>query len=234
MSLLHTLATSVLALAALPLSATELLLPGDYHGSEIAAADGEHWFALHQDASGATHLELQPVAIIAVHDPIIDGEGEATGIRVAAEQDEALFFLRGNAHLVSGTIAMAYAADGDPLSLHDIDRQFRLFDRDAGRLSMHCDRARLACILEFAFEGRTQTLGQWPISTTNASESIRLGDDAWPHLRFAGDLDRDGRIDLLIDMTDHYNVSAPTLFLSSQAKDGELVGAAAELRSVGC
>ena len=61
-----------------------------------------------------------------------------------------------------------------------------------------------------------------------------LGDDATPRLLFAGDLDRDGRLDLILDTTWHYNVSRPTLFLSTLAREGELVREAAANESVGC
>ncbi|MBI5473826.1 MAG: hypothetical protein HY961_15930 [Ignavibacteriae bacterium] len=58
--------------------------------------------------------------------------------------------------------------------------------------------------------------------------------DGSPTLRWAGDLDRDGRLDLLMDLTNHYNVSEPTLFLSSRAAANELVKKVASHRQVGC
>jgi hypothetical protein len=64
--------------------------------------------------------------------------------------------------------------------------------------------------------------------------SLMLGDDASPALLFAGDLDRDGHLDLILDATDHYNVGRPTLYLSSPARDGELVRRVAVNESVGC
>ncbi|MET0807665.1 MAG: hypothetical protein ABWX93_02785, partial [Pseudoxanthomonas sp.] len=63
---------------------------------------------------------------------------------------------------------------------------------------------------------------------------MSLGDDASPTLLFAGDLDRDGKLDLIFDGTDHYNVSRPTLFLSSPAGQGELLHEVARYESVGC
>jgi hypothetical protein len=65
-------------------------------------------------------------------------------------------------------------------------------------------------------------------------EAPWLGDDATPALLFAGDLDRDGVLDLLLDTTDHYNLSRPTLFLSSQAGTGELLREVARFVAVGC
>ena len=47
---------------------------------------------------------------------------------------------------------------------------------------------------------------------------------AIPTLLWAGDLDGDRQLDLLINATPHYTVySAPVLFLSSMVKDGNLV-----------
>ena len=52
---------------------------------------------------------------------------------------------------------------------------------------------------------------------------LSIGDEAVPQILWAGDIDRDGKLDLLLDLTDHYNVSIPTLFLSSEAAEDELV-----------
>ncbi len=217
-------------------AATDLLLPGDYHGDEITAEDGTTWFALVQDEHGGARLEARRVGIESVNDPVLDAEDGATGKRVGAGQDDVLFYLRDLPGVASGPVATAYAGNGDPLSLAGLDRSFLLFDRDAGRLRLDCAATQDTrdCALVLSREGRQQVLGRWAADASAGESQIMLGSDAWPHLRWAGDIDRDGRLDLLIDMTDHYNVSAPTLFLSTQAKDGELVGAAAELLSVGC
>ncbi len=55
-----------------------------------------------------------------------------------------------------------------------------------------------------------------------------------PSLIWAGDLDRDGKLDFLLDATTHYNVSEPTLFLSSPAQAGEIVRPVATIHFVGC
>lgn len=53
-------------------------------------------------------------------------------------------------------------------------------------------------------------------------------------IHFAGDVDHDGRLDLIADLSRHWNESRPTLWLSSAAKDGQLVGMTAELSTTGC
>ena len=59
-------------------------------------------------------------------------------------------------------------------------------------------------------------------------------DCAIPTLLWVGDLDRDGKPDLLIDLHRHYNVFLPTLFLSSEAGQGGILKQVASIRSVGC
>jgi hypothetical protein len=52
--------------------------------------------------------------------------------------------------------------------------------------------------------------------------------DAMFSLRWAGDLDGDGKLDLLIDGSDHYAGSKIVLFLSSYSDGGELFKKVAE------
>jgi len=69
--------------------------------------------------------------------------------------------------------------------------------------------------------------------TIAAFETVSA-DEGFPHVVWAGDLDRDGKLDLLLDLTWHYNVSAPTLYLSSRATAGEFAGLAGYIVLTGC
>lgn len=53
-----------------------------------------------------------------------------------------------------------------------------------------------------------------------------------PSLIWAGDIDQDGRIDLLIEGLGHYNGTSHKLFLSSAAKTGELVQKVGEIEDL--
>lgn len=236
MSPLRLALAACFALFVTPVVAVDLLLPGQYHGDEVSAQDGETWFALVVDEQGGTRLEPRPVGIEAINDVVLDDENGTTGKRVGAGQDDVLFYLRDLPALAAGAVATAYSGRGDPMSLVGLDHAFSLNESPAGRLHLDCnDHPKLRdCTLFLDHDGRSQVLGRWQANVAAGESQMMLGSDAWPHVIWAGDLDRDGRLDLLIDVTDHYNVSAPTLFLSSQAKPGERVGEAAVLRSVGC
>lgn len=54
-------------------------------------------------------------------------------------------------------------------------------------------------------------------------------------LIWAGDIDRDGKLDLIVDVSDHYNaVANVVVLLSSRAAKDDLVGIAGSFRAVGC
>ena len=59
-------------------------------------------------------------------------------------------------------------------------------------------------------------------------------DDALTHIWFAGDIDGDEIPDFIIDTTNHYNVTATTLYLSKPAKKGDLLKVMGMLVTVGC
>ena len=66
------------------------------------------------------------------------------------------------------------------------------------------------------------------------SEKGNLGHDGRPQIIWAGDLDRDGKLDLLLNLTTHYNTTRLVLFLSSQAKSENLMEVVGELTTTGC
>ncbi|MBD2305515.1 hypothetical protein H6G17_08305 [Chroococcidiopsis sp. FACHB-1243] len=51
---------------------------------------------------------------------------------------------------------------------------------------------------------------------------------------WAGDLDRDGKLDLLIELASHANISSLILFLSSPAKEHKLLEPVAQFVTQGC
>jgi hypothetical protein len=50
---------------------------------------------------------------------------------------------------------------------------------------------------------------------------------------WAGDIDGDGRLDMILNLTNHYNIWMPTLFLSTAARKGDMVGPVAQFVSYG-
>lgn len=206
----------------------QLALPGEaFHGGEVPARNGETWWALVVDGKGA-RLQSSVLSVQAVEDPVLDEEGEATGRSVSAPGLQPLVLLRGIAALRAGPVPLALdlsearpLTPNEPIALALGERRWSLSNRcapvaaDAG--SDH-PRPQRSCTIVLDDGRHLQALapggsaydepGEPP--TTEAS------------LLFAGDLDHDGKVDLLIDTSDHDNLDRPTLFLSGAGQDGQL------------
>ena len=87
------------------------------------------------------------------------------------------------------------------------------------------------CTLLLASGGVSQELMSFRIERLGT----KIGTlDVQQYVNFAGDLDHDGKLDLIANVPDHWNVARPTLFLSTAAHPGQLVGKAAEISMTGC
>jgi hypothetical protein len=64
--------------------------------------------------------------------------------------------------------------------------------------------------------------------------NARVFDDEFFDILWLGDIDGDDKLDFLFDSSRHYNANHLQLFLSSFAKEENIVGLVAELISVGC
>ncbi len=223
------LLTCANGLAAPP--AAQLMLTGEtFHGDEVPGRDGEVWLALVDD-NGKAKLQSTTLKIEAVNDPVGDAPDEKTGRSVAAPGIEPIVLLRGIASLRTGEVAVA-VADTQPMSM--ATPLPIAFGGRTLHLAVRCsdDDDALACNVVLS-DGATEQVLFDTVAVRSESGAVELA-DAVPSVLFAGDLDRDGRLDLLIDTTDHSNLSRPTLFLSGAAKKGQHVAQIAQQSITGC
>lgn len=209
---------------------------GTLHGDEALVRDGERWLALESTPTG-TRLVPTRVRLDRVVDEILDGPGEATGREVVAlASPGATLLLRGpglRAGPIEGGDVEATESPGDGMS-----PAFR-FRGVEHRLQPVCPAAlpapggSQACTMTLTGGGKAQALH--PVLRWRGEDgTLGFGDEAPPRLLHVGDLDRDGRVDLILDTSDHYNAAQPTLFLSSPAKGDSRLEQVALHRSTGC
>ncbi|NOT87600.1 MAG: VCBS repeat-containing protein [Lysobacter sp.] len=242
------LALTGAALSGTAMTGTHALQPpGMFHDGEAVARHGDRWLALRVH-DGDARLRMTRLRVKRVFDVITDAEGETTGHEIESDVGDVVTYLRGPG-LHAGPVAVAvseYAGEG-PLPTQRLrlgDRVYRLLTRcTADAVNTAQDGMTYRCRIELSEDGKDGDVERGPRQTLtemtgnsalSAAPDIVLGDDASPHVIFAGDLDRDGRLDLIFDTSDHYNRSHPVLFLSGAAEGEELLHAVAEHDAVGC
>lgn len=194
-----------------------LLIPGQYHEGEAPRTLGPGWLAL-VPVTGGWVLAPAQAKSQRVVDSVVDGEGQATGVLITAQADTlALLRLPG---LRAG-----------PVKTPDMrfkDRPRPLAAQALIHLPLNGTRYQLHV------EGNTARLsdGQQATPLTSITISGPAGEDS-ASLLWAGDLDGDGRLDLLVSYTG-YNQGGVCLYLSSRAAPGALIGHVACHGGVGC
>lgn len=200
----------------------QLWASGAMHGDEIIGKTGQKWFALFRTETG---FELTVTTVTVLDSPSV-GELYDKFVRLS-QPLETVFLVRGIADLKEGPVKTVFSGHqlvkpNQSISLQlskDLRFSYQLYaEGKEGKETI--DNYR---IILYNDEKRQIILSRSPTYLEGA-----------PSLLWAGDLDRDGKLDLLMDMTNHYNAYEPTLFLSSRAAPNKLLKKVASHRMVGC
>lgn len=230
-----------IVLPALVTAAFAIQPPGAFHAGEALARNQETWLALQVRGAAAT-LVATPLIVRAVEDPMLDAAGERSGIEVTSvDPDGVVAFLRGGA-LHAGGVDVAQVTEQP--DAHSAPQPYLVsFGGHSHRIERSCEpepsaypdgQAQYACSIMLRSPGSSHVLARMIGYHEPGSDAMSYGDDGKQRLLFAGDIDRDGKLDLIFDTSDHYNQSRPTLFLSTQALDGASLGEAAHHQATGC
>lgn len=198
---------------------------GTFHRGEIADKPGRGWLALISNSESA---ELRPVKprIKTVFDPVGDNEDDKasyTGKEVILKGIKPVLLIQVNG-LVAGKIDQAQISSQEHgQNLHFNGASYQITHRCKPK-----DPATgfSACKVYFTGSGSSQWLG-------DTSEN---DDSDFAHtltVKWAGEIDRDGKLDLIVEK-DSYNNGDTVLMLSRAAKKGQLVGEVASLSRQGC
>jgi hypothetical protein len=180
------------------------------------------WFALHRTPAG-DRLDPVPAGLTVVEDAC---RGRDTVVTVSGLSAKAnVRFLVQWDHLKAGPVQTAWA---EPRFLYPGQEQpIQLADNRWFRLSAY-GLAEPGLIYNYRLvlsSGETdQTISQLNV----------LSMDGPPTVVWAGDLDRDGRLDLLADLTTDYVGHLYVLYVSSLASAGNLVAEGTRLGLPGC
>lgn len=201
----------------------EIAFVGQFSVAHIPSSQGD-WLAL-VPAAGGMKLVHTNVGISEV--PAACGDKRAK--IVAPEADGAILLVLGAATLQPGPVTSYF--EGQRFIHPAEEVGFRLATGvGAGFRAYGAAAPGEAETIVTNYElrmfrgGLTQTLATFR----------QLDWDAPPRLLWAGDLDRDGNLDALLDLQTHYAGNNFALFLSSGAEGGELVKQVARFETAGC
>jgi hypothetical protein len=220
----------VLVAAAVPSAAdppsASLLEPGNYHEGEVGDEAAGAWWALCHE-HGRASLRAVTVQVKQVHDELRDeAHGEKSGRRVIVHGcRHAVLLVRGLPMLAARAVQAAKLAKlppPAPTSRRTIDR----YTVDWKGAAFTLAELDSACGYRLRLEGPdvAQDIYAAELPTGRCGPDGGALDE-WVHwqLRWAGDLDGDGRLDLLIDASDPQNPGNLRLFLSGGATGGDAV-----------
>jgi hypothetical protein len=214
-----------------------LLLPGDHHGEEVSSKSGERWLAFNRDRAGGILCE-RVLKVEKIPDPV---GSTRTGKRVSTTAGaKPLFLIRGIAGLKPARIQCANLTESKQLGPNET-LAFK-FGGTQYTLSIKTWKSNTKDPGEDTSESNYFDMQEISLSDgkqtqiVNSLPNIHLPADTTfgPTLLWAGDLDRDGKLDLLMDTSHYDNRSEWTLFLSSGVPAGDFVRKVARFITYGC
>ncbi|MFL6256443.1 MAG: hypothetical protein ACJ74T_15675 [Pyrinomonadaceae bacterium] len=209
-----------------------LVETGGFHGDEVRARTGETWLGLYVLKESST-LVPSVVKVEPANDAMMDEEPWQMSGRVVSVKRKAdpIFLVAGTNALRPGPVLTSRAQETLLTNTSDV------------RLALAGEAYRLRVSTKDRTDTTVMALddAKLVLSKGGVSQVIYdLGgkgqetDTVEWKLLWAGDLDGDRKLDLYVQVSEHYNVSRHKLFLSSRARAKQLVREVAEFTVTGC
>lgn len=215
---------------------TKVLTEGMFHADEVwDNVAKEKWLGLFWSKAGC-YLAETKLKTKRVYDAIIDEEEtKKTGWDVqTVNKDSAIILIEALSYLTPHKVQevilnKAQIFPGDTLRINYKGINYEIFATGGKKRG----------------QGDSELFDVWNYklyltATFNGAQHKSLlvaqpnFDDQMINLIFAGDIDGDGILDLIIDTSRHYNVTSPTIYLSRPADSGEIVKPMGAHISMGC
>ncbi len=217
-------------------SQAKVLMVGTFHGDEVMDESNQYkWFGLFKNKTNY-YLKRTNIKISLAYDPIIDTEvNDKTGKVVrTSEKDSCLILIEQLPFLKENIIPHI-----------NLEEEYILPDETVlfRYLGVEYSLFATADDLKSKDEIESQDFKNYKLYLTATidgvkSESLLVThknfDDRMVKILFIGDIDGDTLLDLIIDVSNHYNATCPSIFLSKPSNKGELIRLIGSHTSVGC
>lgn len=214
---------------------TKILNIGVFHGDEVdPKLEKETWFGLFKSNDNYT-LKLANLSIKRANDPIFDDdETGQSGWEVSSSvKDSCVILIEKFTYLAERNVPSIKIPEsidpGDRFSFEFSDVTYELSavgeKKKESPDSEYEVLSNYKLYLTVKIEGKTSKI---------LLVEKKNFDDQTIKIIFAGDIDGDSKLDLIIDTSRHYNASSPTLYLSKEANKEEVVKPVGVFTTVGC
>lgn len=216
---------------------TKVLTVGTFHEDEVwKSAKNENWFGVFKGRNGC-YISQTKIKTVKVFDPVLDEDSlkDKTGWDVEAiNKDTCVVLIAGLDFLSSRQINQTVLSKdqifpGDTLLINYLGIDYKIF-ATGGKKKVQDDPEWFE-VWNYKLYLTATIKGQQHKSLLVAQPNF---DDQMINLIFAGDIDGDGILDLIIDTSRHYNATSPTIYLSRPAGNREVVKPIGGHTSVGC
>lgn len=216
-----------------------LALSGLHNAADPVRGGGD-WWGIFPEGEGYTFQPVR-VRVEAVVDPLADGDTRKTATQITVPgKTEDIPLIRGLMSAVAGPLKSlkpakdwGYIAPGNSITLPWVGAPKEILSISAEGREERKNHPRFGSIDGVDYKLRLNRRVEKETTTQIIASLPVLRALEGPVLVWAGDLDRDGKLDLLYNLSSFYIDTELALFLSSAAKEGELVGLAARWNAVG-
>ncbi|VXB67523.1 conserved hypothetical protein [Flavobacterium sp. 9AF] len=217
------------------LLSVKLLAENIFHEDEVEINDiKKDWYGLFIKEN-VFYLKKTKLITKRVNDPILDeNEKDKTAWDISSEiKDTSIILIENIPFLSEGKIKnyalSQYIYPNDTLKFNFLNKDYIIYATGSKRKESENSNGYI--VWNYKLYLTTVNNG---IEHTDLLVAKGRFDDAMINIIFAGDIDQDGNLDLLIDTSNHYNVTSPTLYLSKPAEEGHCITPIATHTSVGC
>lgn len=211
-----------------------LLLPGVFHNEEVwDDVLQQEWLALYH-RNGIHTLEKVKLRLRSVPDDAMDNPGDSTAWEVSVPDQDSCIVLLSDTSLRVDTLEEV------------VSTTHRFWPQDTFGFNFGSVQYELVVLghrypdvpdLNY-YETKNYQLVLRGLFNDGPKEQVlfhhRALEESLIKVLWIGDLDNDQKPDLLIETSHHFNVSLPTLYLSGDAAEGQLIREFGKFRSVGC
>ena len=216
---------------------TKVLTVGTFHEDEVwESAKDENWYGVFNGRNGS-YISQTKIKSVKVFDPLLDEDSlkDKTGWDVEAiNKDTCIILIAGidflsNRQIKQRVLSKEQIFPDDTLRINYLGIDYKIF-ATGGKKKVQ-DDPEWFDVWNYKLYLTATIKGQHLESLLVAQPNF---DDQMIKLIFAGDIDGDEILDLIIDTSRHYNATTPTIYLSRPAENGEVVKPIGGHTSVGC